>query len=212
MSFGLNIPWKRRAARLAGISEGSVVLDACCGTGDLAFIAAKLTGAAGIVAGIDICEPMISAAKAKKRIKQEAAAFIVARAEEIPMRSESADVALTAFSLRNVTDLPLFISEMARVLKPGGKLVMLETSRPRFAVVALFWRFYLRSVVPTLAAALGAPKEPYEYFHRSVMEFISREEVASLMSEKGLSDVEMHDMALGAVCVYVGTKKCTEAF
>jgi demethylmenaquinone methyltransferase/2-methoxy-6-polyprenyl-1,4-benzoquinol methylase len=132
--------------------------------------------------------------------------MVLARAEALPFRDGCAGAALTGFTLRNVSDLPAAVSEMARVVRPGGKVVLLETSSPRSRLKRPFWLLYMAHVVPRLARLFGAPRDAYDYFQRSVLEFKSREELAEDMRSSGLVDVEIHDLALGAVCAHVGTR------
>lgn len=204
MSFGLHQSWRRRAAKLAALRSGDCAVDVCCGTGDLARAARERVGKGGVVIGVDICPAMLAAAV--RRTPELVGRMVVARAEALPLRTGCAGAALTGFSMRNVSDVRAAISEMSRAVRPGGRVVILETASPRPRVVRPFWRFYMRRIVPKLARLFGAPADAYEYFEQSVREFRTREELAAEMAACGLVDVTTHDLALGAVCVHTGVR------
>jgi demethylmenaquinone methyltransferase/2-methoxy-6-polyprenyl-1,4-benzoquinol methylase len=111
------------------------------------------------------------------------------------------------FGVRNLADVDAGLAEMARVLRPGGRLVCLETSEVRSRLAKLPWRIYFHILAPYAAALMGAKKWAYEYLPRSAKEFLSREELAGRFEKHGLGDVAVFDRMLGAVCVHVGTKR-----
>ena len=209
MTFGRHRAWKRQAARLSGLKTGDCALDIGCGTGDLMLAASETVGRKGLTVGVDICEPMLVAAI--KRHPELRGRMVLARAEALPFRDGCAGAALTGFTLRNVSDVRAAISDMARVVRPGGKVVLLETSSPTCRLIRPFWCLYMTHIVPLLARLLGAPGDAYDYFQRSVREFKPHEELAEDMRTSGLADAEIHELALGAVCVHVGTRQCPKA-
>lgn len=204
MSFGRHSAWKREAVRLAGLGTGDAVLDVCCGTGDLLIEAQRAVGEDGAAAGVDICRPMFEIAL--RRDPGLRGRLFLARADALPFRSGAFSAALMGFSLRNVSDVRVAVVEMARVVRPGGKVVLLETSAPDSLLARPFWRLHLAWIVPVMAWLCGAPADAYGYFQRSVREFRSKETLAEDMNWAGLTNVTWKSLALGAVCIHVGDK------
>ena len=203
--------WRRFAAGMAGLGIGGRAIDVCCGTGDFAFELARLAGPAGRVVGVDFSAPMIELArrKAEKRAIEQVE-FVVGNACSLSFADESFDCATVGFGLRNVADVGAALSEMARLTKPGGKVVSLEITRVNIAVLAFLWRLYFYSLAPRAARVFRGRREAYEYLAGSVRGFMSREELAEEFVRAGLEDVTFRDLTLGVVCVHVGTKPGVE--
>ena len=184
-----------------------MALDVCCGTGDFAFELARIVGDEGRVVGTDFSQPMIELARAKadRRAMREIE-FLTANTCELPFPDGTFDCVTVGFGLRNLADLDAGLAEIARVLKPGGRLVCLETGEVRSKLIKVPWKLYFRILTPYLAVLMGARKWAYEYLPRSAKGFLSREELASRFEKHGLMDVTVSDLMFGAVCVHIGTK------
>lgn len=200
--------WRRFAVSKASLKPGDSALDVCCGTGDFAFELARAVGENGRVVGTDFSEPMLCLARAKAaRRGMQGIEFLAANTCELPFDDGSFDCVTVGFGVRNLADVDAGLAEMARVLKPGGRLVCLETGEVRSRLLRLPWRFYFHILTPYAATLMGAKKWAYEYLPTSAREFLTREELARRFEKHGLRDVTVFDLMFGAVCVHLGTKR-----
>jgi demethylmenaquinone methyltransferase/2-methoxy-6-polyprenyl-1,4-benzoquinol methylase len=207
LSLGRHKAWRRRAAQMSGLGPGGRALDVCCGTGDFALDLARIAGAEGHVIGLDFARPMIDLAKEKAGRKRVAnVEFVVGNARSLPFEDNSFDCATVGFGIRNIPDVDEALGEMARVVRPGGKVVCLEISRVRSPILRIPWMLYFYALTPYTALVFRAGRSAYEYLPKSVKEFMSREELAARFEAAGLMDVAYHDMMFGVVCVHIGTK------
>ena len=200
-SFGRDQAWRRRAVQLAGLKPGDAVLDVACGTGDLteAFVRAG----AGEVVGGDFTPEMLERArdKAGQFPEEHRPSYVHADAMDLDQPDGHFDVVSIAFGIRNVTDPSVALAEFARVLKPGGRLVILEFAEPRFAPVRWANRLYCSKIMPWTASLVARDGSgAYQYLPRSIETFLSATELASLVEKAGLRVVEQVHMTLG-VCV-----------
>ncbi len=199
--------WRRYAVRLAQLRPGDSALDCCCGTGDFAFELARTVGKQGRVVGADFSQPMIELAKKKaSRSRAGHIEFIAANTCELPFADDLFDCVTIGFGVRNLADIDAGLREMARVLKPGGRLVCLETGEVESKLLRLPWKFYFHILTPYAAVLMGARKWAYEYLPRSAKGFLSRTGLANKFETCGLSDVSISDLMFGAVCVHTGKK------
>lgn len=211
LSLSRHRVWRRLAVSKAGLEPGDAALDACCGTGDFAFELAKVVGEHGRVAGVDFSAPMIELAQAKaSRANLRGVQFSTANACDIPFFDASFECVTIGFGVRNLADIDAGIAEMVRVLKPGGRLVCLETSQVRSKPVRLLWQLCFRVFSPCAAMLMGTKISAYQYLPKSAKEFLSREELAAKFENHGLTDVTASDMMFGAVCVHIGTKATSD--
>jgi demethylmenaquinone methyltransferase / 2-methoxy-6-polyprenyl-1,4-benzoquinol methylase len=194
MTAGLDRRWRRLTAE-AVVRPGDGVLDACCGTGDLAVAAAR---AGGRVTGLDFSERML------ERARQKAPGLEWVRGDllALPFANASFDAATVGFGVRNVEDLGLALRELRRVLRPGGRLGILEITRPR-GPLALFYRFWFDGAVPLLGKLLPGGSA-YTYLPASVRRFPGPEELAELMRAEGFTDVRFRLLAGGIVAIHTG--------
>jgi len=206
LSFNQHKAWRRLAVRMAQVRPGNCCLDICTGTGDFAVDLARAVGPAGRVIGADFCEPMIRTGLDKtERAGGGRIAMMVANAEALPYASDRFDAATVGFGIRNVAHIERAVGEMARVVRPGGRVVILEFTRPRPSWFRPLVDLYLFSILPRIGGLLSR-REAYSYLPESMRAFVSREELAAVMERAGLRDIRMRDLNLGTVCIHLGTK------
>jgi demethylmenaquinone methyltransferase / 2-methoxy-6-polyprenyl-1,4-benzoquinol methylase len=193
MTAGLDRRWRRLAAEQV-VRPGDEVLDACCGTGDLALEAER---AGGRVTGLDFSEPMLERARRKSGTVEWVRGDLLA----LPFADESFDVATVGFGIRNVDSLEAGLRELARVLRPGGRLACLEITRPR-GLLRPFFRFWFDGVVPVLGKVLPGG-EAYTYLPASVRRFPGPEDLAAVMGEAGFEEIGWRLLGGGIVCLHV---------
>ena len=202
-SLGLDYGWRRATVRSLELTNNDAVLDVATGTGDLAFATAK---AARHTIGCDFATEMIRRASEKGRAV-ERASFHVARAEQLPYAGERFQGVTSAFAMRNVKPmLADVLAEAVRVLQPGGRVAILEFSRPRLVPIRWGHGFYTRVLMPRVGRVVTGTTEPFEYLYRSIEEWYSPEEFADLMRAAGFRDVRYRMMGLGTVALHTGAK------
>jgi demethylmenaquinone methyltransferase / 2-methoxy-6-polyprenyl-1,4-benzoquinol methylase len=194
MTAGLDRSW-RRVTAAAVVRPGDRVLDACCGTGDLA-IAARAAG--GEVTGLDFSERMLERA----RRKSPEVDWVQGDLLELPFPEASFDAATVGFGVRNVPELERGLAELRRVLRPGGRLAVLEITRPR-GVLALFYRLWFDGIVPLLGKVLPGGSA-YTYLPASVRRFPGPDELARLLHEAGFDRVRYRLLAGGIIALHLG--------
>ena len=204
LSFNQHKAWRRLAVKISGARPGDRCLDVCTGTGDLALDLAGAVSPGGSVVGADFCEPMIRSGLTKT-LKARDIQMMVANAEALPYPTNSFAVVTVGFGVRNVAHVEQAVREMARVVKPGGKVVVLEFSRPPRSWYRPFIDFYLFRVLPFIGGMLSR-REAYSYLPESMKHFVSREELASVMEQSGLASVVVRSLNFGTVCIHSGTK------
>ncbi len=208
LSFNQDKYWRRFTVQRSGLQPGGTALDVCCGTGMLTIELAKLAGLQGKVVGLDFCENMLS--RAVENINKTPYAgtikLVQGNAVELPFADNSFDCATIGFALRNVPSIKQTISEMRRVVKPGGKVLSLELSKPSVPVFKQLYYLYFNYLVPVLGR-LGIGKEgPYSYLPNSLKDFPHQDEIRDLFVELGLPDARCYELTGGIVSVHVGTK------
>ena len=194
MTIGLDRRW-RRATVAAVVRPGDRVLDACCGTGDLAVAALH---AGGHVTGLDFSERMLERARRKSTEIE----WVQGDALSLPFEDGSFDAATVGFGVRNLDDLARGLAELRRVLRPGGRVAILEITRPR-GVLAPFYRLWFDGLVPLLGKALPGGSA-YTYLPASVRRFPGPEELAELLRAAGFGDVRWKTFADGIVALHIG--------
>jgi demethylmenaquinone methyltransferase/2-methoxy-6-polyprenyl-1,4-benzoquinol methylase len=207
ISLGIDQRWRRRTVESLQLTAGHRVLDLATGTGDLAIMIAK-THPDVTVVGSDPSEGMLSvgrekvvASRLKSRVVLESG-----DAQALPYEDQSFDAVTMAFGIRNVPDRAKALREIARVVKPGGRIAILELSEPRSGIMGPLARFHVHTVVPTLGALLSGSKE-YRYLQESIAKFPAPEEFASIMRDNGHEMVDVKPMTFQTVCLFVSTPK-----
>ena len=206
LSLGLHHRWRRAAVKGSGAKPGDRVLDCATGTGDLAFAFQREVGRQGKVLGIDFCAEMLEVARAKAEEEGLPTQFEEADTLHLPYADGAFDVASIAFGIRNVDDPAQGVSEMARVVRPGGSVAVLEFGQPGGALFGPLYRFYSAHVIPRIGGWLTGKRSAYEYFHRTSSEFPSGPAFVALMENtERFSSVRARSLTGGIAHVYVGT-------
>jgi demethylmenaquinone methyltransferase/2-methoxy-6-polyprenyl-1,4-benzoquinol methylase len=204
LSLGVHRRWRRAAVRLSRLSPGQRALDCATGTGDLALALKRAAGPQGEVVGTDFCAEMLERAPQKAQRAGLQVKFEVADAMALPYPGASFDVATIAFGIRNVDDPVRCLREMARVVRPGGRVVVLEFGQPRGLFGALF-RFYSRAVMPRVGGLLTGNRSAYEYLPRTAAAFPAAERFLTLMDEAGcFSERSASPLTFATAWVYAG--------
>jgi len=201
MTAGLDGRWRRAAAAVADVAAGDRALDCCTGTGDLALALADRVTPSGEVVGVDFSEAMLERARAKAA-GRPGIRFAHADALALPFGDGEFDAATVAFGIRNVTDLDGGLAEMTRVVRPGGRVVILEITTP--ARMRRFYELWLDRVVPRLGRVLGRDGAAYAYLPASVRRFPEPPALAARMAAAGLRDVRWRPLAGGIVAIHHG--------
>jgi demethylmenaquinone methyltransferase / 2-methoxy-6-polyprenyl-1,4-benzoquinol methylase len=206
LSFGIHRLWRRTAIRLSGAKPGDAVLDCATGTGDLAIAFKHTVGGDGRVVGTDFCPEMLESAPAKASREGLEIEFAVADAMDLRQYADNTfDVASISFGIRNVDDPVKCLKEMARVVKPGGRVVVLEFGQPRGLFGGLF-RFYSKVLMPFVGGLLTGNRAAYEYLPRTAAAFPAGEKFLELMDRSGAYRKRVaNPLTFGTAYVYVGT-------
>lgn len=209
LSMNIDRLWRYQTTKLVPVVTGGPMLDLCTGTGDLAFAYHRATGGKVTIVGADFCHEMLVLAedKASRRELQHIVRFVEADAQELPFSDNTFEVVTVAFGLRNVTNTDRGIREMVRVCQPGGRIAVLEFSRPNHWLMGRFYRLYFRYVLPLVGQLLSRSKDSaYRYLPESVMEFPEGEEMIRKLESHGLRNVTQKRFTLGIATLYVGQK------
>ena len=208
MTAGLHHKWRQRAADLAGLTRGERALDVATGTGDLALELAGRVGPEGQIVGSDFSERMLELARTKAAARPAIASrpqlrFEPGNALALPYGDGEFDAATVGFGARNFSDLERGIREMARVVRPGGHVVILEMTTPRRPPLSTFFRLWFDRVVPALGRLAG-DAQAYSYLPSSVKRFPGPDELAAVMSRSGLTGIRYVLTAGGIIALHVG--------
>jgi ubiquinone/menaquinone biosynthesis methyltransferase len=204
MSAGLHHRWRGRAVELAEVGPGARALDVCCGTGDLALALHDVAGLRGEVVGLDFSAPMLEIARQKTAARGAEIEYLEGNALELPFEDGRFDAATVGFGIRNVVDLPRAIAEMRRVVRPGGRVVVLEITTPDRPPLSWFYGLWFDRIVPLLGRLTGE-EDAYSYLPESVKRFPPAAGLAKQMHDAGLRDVHYLLLAGGIVAIHAGT-------
>ena len=205
LSLGMDGAWRRRAVAHARLDRDEVALDIGVGTGDLAFDLLRASEATSRVVGVDLSERMIERVRRRAVASPLGARFEarLADAQALPFPDASFDRVTASFAVRNFGDLDAGLRETRRVLRPGGRAVVLEFSMPPNALVRMGYRAYMHGVVPRLATLLGGDPAAYRYLPESVERFPAAEALAARLGAAGFARVRFERLNFGGVAIHV---------
>ncbi len=207
LSFGTHRLWKRKAVKLSLAKPGDAVLDCATGTGDVALAFKRVVGASGRVIGTDFNAEMLKSAPDKAKAQNLDVAFQVADAMNLPFDGATFDISCISFGIRNVDNPTQCLKEMARVLKPGGRVVVLEFGQPT-GPFGLLFRPYAKFVMPLIGQLLSGNREAYEYLPRTAAAFPANARFLQLMDDaQAFQSTAAHALMAGLAYIYVGVVK-----
>jgi demethylmenaquinone methyltransferase/2-methoxy-6-polyprenyl-1,4-benzoquinol methylase len=205
LSGGRDVGWRRRATTLARLGAREVALDVGVGTGDLAFGLIDVSDPSARVIGVDLSALMLDALRKRAEARADRRVVpLLATADGLPFADESFDRVVAGFAVRNFGDLALGLREMRRVLRPGGRAVILELSTPPNPLVGTAYRLYFHRLSPRIAALLGGDAAAYRYLPRSVAVFPGADGLAHLMRDAGFARVRYERLSFGIAAIHVG--------
>jgi demethylmenaquinone methyltransferase/2-methoxy-6-polyprenyl-1,4-benzoquinol methylase len=206
MTAGMHHQWRSRSVERAELRPGDAALDVCCGTGDLALELATVVGPEGTVVGCDFSEPMLELARRKAAERGfSQVRFEWGDALDLPYADGSFDAVTVGFGVRNLADLDRGLAQLVRVLKPGGRLVILEITQPHRPPLSTFYSLWFDRVVPLLGIVAG-DRDAYTYLPESVKRFPSPQGLAERMARVGLEAIHYLVLAGGIIAIHSGAK------
>lgn len=206
MSFGIHRLWKRYTIALSGVREGHTVLDLAGGTGDLAALMAPKVGSTGKIVLSDINESMLLVGRDRLADKGLVGnvEYVQANAESLPFQDRQFDCVTIAFGLRNVTDKDAALRSIYRVLKPGGRLLVLEFSKPLNPLLEKVYDEYSFRVIPKIGEVITDDSESYQYLAESIRMHPNQETLKTMITDAGFDECEVHNLAGGIVALHRG--------
>jgi demethylmenaquinone methyltransferase/2-methoxy-6-polyprenyl-1,4-benzoquinol methylase len=206
LSFNVDRRWRRSALRALGWERApsGLYLDLCAGTLDVASLLAAQPGFAGRIVGADFAEPMLRAGRDK--VRSQPVHPVTADALSLPLPSGCCQGAIVAFGVRNLADLDAGLREVARVLVPGGRFVILEFTTPRSALVRSGYHLYFHHVLPRLGGMISGNRGAYRYLPESVAHFPPAPELADRLRRAGFQDVGWQSLTFGIAAIHVATR------
>ena len=208
LSFGIHYIWKRTAVRMLGLNSGDRVLDACGGTGDLAILAAGAVGQTGRVTLYDFSSAMINEGRLKKNNSsiRKRIQYIQGDVQQISFQYESFDAAMVGFGIRNVIDMKKAFKEMNRVLKPGGKMMCLEFSKPASPFFRMLYDFYSFNIIPFLGKSITGFVQAYTHLPESIRTFPVPDELTDILTNIGFLNVTHRKLTNGIAVIHLAKK------
>lgn len=207
LSMNVDHYWRWRTVRKLAPNRTNPILDICTGTGDLAFAFHKYTDGQVEVVGSDFCYPMLAVGVEKAKKTKRNVTFIEADSQVLPFQDDYFQCVSVAFGLRNIADTDLGLREMIRVCQPGGKIAILEFSKPRYQPIKGMYGWYFKNVLPRIGQMLARnDSSAYSYLPDSVGEFPCYEKLTKRMLDAGMKTAKFFPLTFGIATLYVGTK------
>lgn len=208
ISFQRHKAWRKDVMERMQVARDTKALDVCCGTGDWAISIANEVGSAGKVYGLDFSDNMLSVAKEKNaELGLSQLEFVQGNAMELPFEDNSFDYVTIGFGLRNVPDYLTVLKEMYRVVKPGGKVVCLETSQPTLPVFRQLYYLYFRFVMPLFGRLIAKSYKEYAWLHESAKDFPDKTKLQKMFLDSGFSHVRVKSYTGGVAAMHMGFKE-----
>lgn len=208
ISFQRHKAWRKDIMKRMNVEKGSHALDVCCGTGDWSVSLSKAVGKDGSVTGLDFSQNMLSVAEKKKEeLKLNQLKLIHGNAMELPFEDNSFDYVTIGFGLRNVPDYMTVLKEMYRVVKPGGKVVCLETSQPTLIGFRQGYYLYFQFIMPLLGRLFAKSYKEYSWLQESAKDFPGKRELKQMFMDVGFSHVDVKSYTGGVAAMHLGIKK-----
>jgi len=208
LTFGLDIPWRKRAAQVAAVGGGTLWLEVCSGTGNMAVNLQKHASPETKIVVSDFSLPMVSKASEKEELK--GAAISLADSIHLPFPDATFDLVIISFATRNITPtrdrLITFLREFHRVLKPGGRFINLETSQPTPTPIRIAFRLYTKQVIKIVGRLISGSTTGYAYLSHTVPRFFNVKDLSDILYESGFSKVNFVTMTFGAVAIHRAVK------
>ncbi len=207
LSAGIDVGWRKNAIRQLKKINPKSILDVATGTGDMAILSCKLLNAEKII-GIDISDGMLEVGKKKieKLGLQNRIELLNGDSETITFSNNSFDAVTVAFGVRNFQNLELGLNEIKRVLHPGGKLIVLEFTKPKIPVIKQFYNFYLKVLTPWIGTMISKNKNAYKYLNDSVQKFPEGDDFVTILNKLGYKNASCKTLSLGICSIYCGEK------
>ena len=207
LSAGIDVGWRKKAIKQLRSLGPKSILDVATGTGDMAILSYRLLNAEKII-GIDISDGMLEIGKKKieKLGLQQRIELLKGDSETIIFNSNSFDAVTVAFGVRNFQNLELGLSEIKRVLKPGGKLIVLECTKPKLPVIKNFYNLYLNVIAPWIGRVISKNKNAYQYLNESVQKFPEGKDFVQILNKLGYKNASCKTLSLGISSIYSGEK------
>ena len=215
ISLGMHRLWKAQAIKELGIKSDGSYLDVCTGTGDLAMSIADSKGFSGKVTGLDFSSQMLLVAKTREqeshkirtnRADQASLEWRQGDAQDLPFADNTFDGAIISFGLRNLTNLQKGLDQMARVVKPGGKVINLDLGQPDMPIFTPFFLFFFDNIVPLIGEIVQQDRKAYTYLPESRKNYPHPTVLTKMFEQAGLSNVRWVSLAMGSVAMHIGTK------
>ena len=203
-TLGLHRYWKRFLVNKANLKAGDRALDFCCGTGDITELLEKAVGPQGMVIGLDFSEGMLKTART--RDGGESRRLLQGDAMSLPVSDTTLDAATVGYGLRNLAEIQPCLNEVYRILKPGGRFLIIDVGKVKLPVVKQLFDFYFRNIVPLIGKVLYPGEDMFDYFPESSVKYPSQDKMKTLLTETGFTDVTYYNFGFGGTVVHYALK------